>query len=111
METTGYHEKRDERVEQPGGIAKMGNTGNPQLHIDYDRETDTLWLGNGRPTPNGEDIADAVVVFFDDADRPNAVTIDHAAELLLPLLTAAKPAAPESKPAAAAPVKNAAAGG
>ena len=68
----------------------MGNTGNPQLRIDYDRETDTLWLGNGRPTPNGEDIADAVVVFSDDADRPNAVTIDHAAELLLPILTAAR---------------------
>lgn len=68
----------------------MGNTGNPQLRIDYDRETDTLWLGNGRPTPNGEDIADAVVVFFDDADRPNAVAIDHAAELLLPILTAAR---------------------
>lgn len=68
----------------------MGNTGNPKLRIDYDWETDTLWLGNGLPTPNGEDIADAVVVFFDDDDRPNAVTIDHAAELLLPLLTAVK---------------------
>lgn len=68
----------------------MGNTGNPKLRIDYDGETDTLWLGNGRPTPNGEDITDAVVVFFDDDDRPNAVSIDHAAELLLPLLTAVK---------------------
>lgn len=68
----------------------MGNTGNPKLQIDYDGETDTLWLGNGRPTPNGEDITDAVVVFFDDDDRPNAVSIDHAAELLLPLLTAVK---------------------
>ena len=75
----------------------MGNTGNPQLRIDYDRETDTLWLGNGRPTPNGEDIADAVVVFFDDAGRPNAVTIDHAAELLLPILTAARAAALDGK--------------
>ena len=90
----------------------MGNTGNPQLRIDYDRETDTLWLGNGRPTPNGEDIADAVVVFFDDADRPNAVTIDHAAELLLPILTAARPAAQDGKDdqagKRAAPVKDAA---
>ena len=90
----------------------MGNTGNPQLRIDYDRETDTLWLGNGRPTPNGEDIADAVVVFFDDADRPNAVTIDHAAELLLPILTAARPAAQDSKDGKAGrkvePVKDAA---
>ena len=90
----------------------MGNTGNPQLRIDYDRETDTLWLGNGRPTPNGEDISDAVVVFFDDADRPNAVTIDHAAELLLPLLTAARPAAQDGKAGQAGkkadPVKEAA---
>ena len=88
----------------------MGNTGNPQLRIDYDRETDTLWLGNGRPTPNGEDIADAVVVFFDDADRPNAVTIDHAAELLLPILTAARPAAQDGQAGQKAePVKDAAA--
>ena len=91
----------------------MGNTGNPQLRIDYDRETDTLWLGNGRPTPNGEDIADAVVVFFDDADRPNAVTIDHAAELLLPILSAARPAAQDGKEGQAGkkaePVKDAAA--
>ena len=87
----------------------MGNTGNPQLRIDYDRETDTLWLGNGRPTPNGEDIADAVVVFFDDADRPNAVTIDHAAELLLPLLTAGRPAAQDGQAGKKAePVKDAA---
>lgn len=94
----------------------MGDTGNPQLRIDYDRETDTLWLGNGRPTPNGEDIADAVVVFFDDADRPNAVTIDHAAELLLPILTAARAAAQDGKDGKAGqagqkadPVKDAAA--
>ena len=73
----------------------MGNTGNPKLRIDYDPESDTLWLGNGLPTPNGEDITDAVVVFFDDEERPNAVTIDHAAELLLPILQAARP--PESK--------------
>ena len=90
----------------------MGNTGNPQLRIDYDRETDTLWLGNGRPTPNGEDIADAVVVFFDDADRPNAVTIDHAAELLLPILTAARPDSKDGKASQAGktaePVKDAA---
>ncbi len=75
----------------------MGNTGNPKLRIEYDGETDTLWLGNGRPTPNGEDISDAVVVFFDDDDRPNAVSIDHAAELLLPLLTAARAAGKAGK--------------
>ena len=75
----------------------MQPVSSPKLKIDYDPESDTLWLGNGLPTPNGEDISDAVVVFFDDADRPNAVTIDHAAELLLPILTAARPAAKGNK--------------
>ena len=60
------------------------------LKIDYHQESDTLWLGNALPTPNGEDVAENVTVFFDDDDRPNGVMIEHAAALLLPLLTAAK---------------------
>lgn len=60
------------------------------LKIDYHRESDTLWLGNGLPTPNGEDVAENVTVFFDDADRPNGVMIEHAAALLLPILMAVK---------------------
>ena len=61
-----------------------------KLQIDYHRESDTLWLGNGLPTPVGDDIAENVTVFFDmEETQPNAVMIEHAAELLLPILQAA----------------------
>ena len=58
-----------------------------RLEITYHAETDILWLGSRQPTPNGDDIAEYVTAFFDDDDRPNAVMIEHAAELLLPILT------------------------
>lgn len=58
-----------------------------KLEVSYFKDTDTLWLGSGQPTPNGDDIAEYVTAFFDDDDRPNAVMIEHAAELLLPILT------------------------
>ena len=68
----------------------MGETMNQPLKIDYHAESDTLWLGNGLPTPDGEDIAENVTAFFDDNNQPNAVMIEHAAKLLLPILTAAE---------------------
>ena len=73
-----------------------------RLHIDYHQESDTLWLGNGLPIPSGEDIAENVTAFFDD-DRPNGVMIEHAAEILLPVLQAAMKAKEEAtnKPAKA----------
>ena len=73
-----------------------------KLEIDYHAESDILWLGNGLPTPNGEDVAEYVTAFFDD-DRPNAVMIEHAAEMLLPVLQAAMKAKEEAdhKPARA----------
>jgi hypothetical protein len=73
-----------------------------KLQIKYHAESDILWLGNGLPTPNGEDIADYVTAFFDDNDQPNAVMIEHAAKLLLPILTAAKQETDSSKPEEAA---------
>ncbi len=60
-----------------------------KLQIRYHQESDTLWLGNGGSTPDGEDIAERVIVFFDDEERPNAVMIENAAEILLPILQAA----------------------
>ena len=62
-----------------------------------------LWLGNGKPTPNGEDIAEGVTAFFDDDERPNAVTIENAAEILLPILQASVKAG--GKPDIEEPVK------
>ena len=67
-----------------------------KLQIKYHQESDILWLGNGLPTPNGEDIADYVTAFFDDNDQPNAVMIENAAELLLPILTRARQLADSS---------------
>ena len=68
-----------------------------KLQLDYHQESDTLWLSNGLPTPVGDDIAENVTVFFDmDETQPNAVMIEHAAELLLPLLQSAMQAKGEA---------------
>lgn len=56
-----------------------------KLVIKYHAQSDTLWLGNSETASDGEDIAENVIVFFRD-DRPVAVHIDHAAELLGPIL-------------------------
>ena len=61
-----------------------------KLIIDYDKETDILWLTNGHPTPDGEDIAEYVTAFFDDEGKPTGVMIEHAAEILGPMLAAAE---------------------
>ena len=65
----------------------MGEGMSLHLKIDYHVESDTLWLGNGLPTPNGEDVAENVTAFL-DGDQPNAVMIEHAAKLLMPILAA-----------------------
>lgn len=83
-----------------------------KLQIAYYGDTDTLSLWNGAPASAADDVADNLIVDYDAAGDVVGFTIDHAAELLLPLLTAAKPAAQEGKSGPpAGPVKNAAAGG
>ena len=67
----------------------MGNSLSPKLRIDYDPESDTLYLGNGLPASNGEDVANNVTVFFTDDFDHHGVMIEHAAKLLVPILTAA----------------------
>lgn len=57
-----------------------------KLVIEYHAQSDTLWLGNGETASEGEDITENIIVFFRD-DRPVAVHIDHAAELLMPILS------------------------
>ena len=69
-----------------------------KLQIDYHQESDTLWLANGLPTPVGYDIAENVTVFFSmDETQPNAVMIEHAAEILLPILQSALKAKEENR--------------
>lgn len=54
--------------------------------IKYDAESDTLWIGNGRSSPNGMDLFDGCVVFFDTERRVSGVMLEDARELLLPFL-------------------------
>lgn len=54
--------------------------------IKYDVESDTLWVGNGRPSPNGMDLFDGCVVFFDQERRVSGIMFEDARELLLPFL-------------------------
>lgn len=55
--------------------------------IRYDEESDTLWMGNGKPSPNGEDLFDGCVVFFDKDRRVSGIMFEDARELLLPILS------------------------
>lgn len=54
--------------------------------IKYDEESGTLWIGNGRPAPNGMDLFDGCVVFFDKDRRVSGIMFEDARELLLPFL-------------------------
>ena len=60
------------------------------LTVSYDRETDTLTLESGLPTPFDITIADGLVVFYDGEDECgkfiNAVRLENAAKLLKPYL-------------------------
>lgn len=54
--------------------------------IKYDEESDTLWIGNGRPSPNGMDLFDGCVVFFDSDRQVSGIMLEDAREVLLPFL-------------------------
>ena len=62
------------------------------IDIYYESEGDTLSLGNGRSAPGGgHDIAEGLVVFFEEDGVPVLMELFDAAELLAPLLAQAKP--------------------
>lgn len=61
-----------------------------KLRIAYYSDTDTLSLWNGEPASAADDVAENLIVDYDAAGEAVGFTLDHAAELLLPLLTAAK---------------------
>ena len=57
------------------------------LEVFYESEGDILALGNGRPAPKGgHDIAEGLIVFFEEKGVPVYVEIFDAAELLGPVL-------------------------
>ena len=61
-----------------------------KLKIDYCQDSDTLSLWNGQPASTGDDVADYLVVDYDSAGDAVGFTLENAAELLLPILMAAK---------------------
>ena len=80
-----------------------------KLRISYYGDTDTLSFWNGEPASAADDVAENLIVDYDAAGDAVGFTLDHAAELLLPILTAARPAAPDSQAGQKAePVKDAA---
>ena len=58
-----------------------------KLTIDYDRETDTLSLWNGRPANEGRDVAESLVADLDADGSVVGFTLEHAGELLGPALS------------------------
>ena len=61
-----------------------------KLRISYYGDTDTLSLWNGEPASAADDVAENLIVDYDAAGEAVGFTLDHAAELLLPLLMAVK---------------------
>lgn len=56
------------------------------LQVQYDPETDILTLWNEIPASNGSTIAQDLMVFFDEDDEAQSVTLEGAAKLLRPYL-------------------------
>jgi len=58
-----------------------------EREIEYDEESDTLWLGNGKPAPGGMDLFPGCIVFFDkDGRTVTGVMLRGAKRLLNPHL-------------------------
>ena len=58
-----------------------------EREIEYDEESDTLWLGNGKPAPGGMDLFPGCIVFFDkDGRTVTGVMLRGAKRLLQPFL-------------------------
>ena len=59
-----------------------------KLSIYYDPATDTLSLWNGQATSDGDDVADNLTADFNAEGDVVGFTLEHAAELLGPVLSA-----------------------
>ena len=60
-----------------------------KLRVSYYKDTDTLSLWNGEPAKSADDVADNLLVDYNAAGEAVGFTLEHAAELLLPLLQSA----------------------
>jgi uncharacterized protein YuzE len=57
-----------------------------KLKIDYDPETDTLSLWNGRPACEGGEVGEGLTADFDADGEVVGITLDGAVKLLTPYL-------------------------
>ena len=58
----------------------------PELQIRYYEDTDTLVLSGDTTGPNGETVARNLVAMSDNDGWVTSVVLEHAAELLRPIL-------------------------
>ena len=61
-----------------------------ELRNKYDRGTDTLTLWNGTPARNESSIVRHLMVFLDERNDAQVVTLEHASEVLGPLFEDAR---------------------
>ena len=66
-----------------------------KLLIRYHQQTDTLVLWNGVPAGNGETVAQNLVAESNDEGEVTGIVLEHAAELLLPILSGEEVAGPK----------------
>ena len=83
LESEKAHAANKASVPAPGS-QNNSQEGVGQL-IDYDTDEDILWLENGGSAPNGMDIFDGCIVFFDADRKATGVMLDGARALLEPL--------------------------
>lgn len=72
------------------GCSTGGNCANGapmKLSIYYDPATDTLSLWNSRAASDGDDVADNLTADFDQEGGVVGFTLEHATELLAPVLS------------------------
>ena len=59
-----------------------------KTEVNYFKESDMLSLWTGKPAAEAEEIADGVIVDFDAEGNVVGFTLEHAAEILHPMLEA-----------------------
>ncbi len=78
METTDYYNEE----------VKVGET--MKLKVSYFKDTDTLSLWNEQPASHADDVAENLIADYNSEGDAVGFTLEHAAEILLPILAAAE---------------------
>ena len=67
-----------------------------KLKVSYYEDTDTLSFWNGERARSADDIADNLLVDYNSSGEAVGFTLEHAAEILLPILHSALKAKEEA---------------